>query len=262
MRDPAYLRRVQYRDDSNLNARAELHRRFSTMSGTLPEWQFDQFELPARAAVLEVGCGPGYLWRVNGERVPDGWSCLLSDLSSGMVAIAREHLGARYRYAVADAAALPFPDRAFDVAIANHMLYHVPDRARAIRELARVLRPDGTLYAMTNGEDHMRELQQLARVHQRPSDEIGRGSHTFRLENGADQLGGAFARVDLRRLAGELLVTEAEPAVAYLRSLSDDGTDLESLRQEVTAIIERHGAFRIGTDGGLFIARSPIQSAS
>src|SRR5437660_12140320 len=261
MRDPAYLRRVQYRDDSNLNARARLHERFTTMRGTLQGWQFDQFELPARAAVLEVGCGPGYLWRVNAERVPEGWTCLLSDLSTGMVAAPRERLGPRFRYAVADAAALPFPDRAFDAVIAHHMLYHVPDRAHAVRELARVLRPDGTLYAQTNGSAHLRELDELVSGRWR-SDQLGPGSHAFRLENGAEQLAAGFARVELRHLPGELLVTEVEPVVAYVRSMSGEGVDLEPLRHEVAGIIERHGVFRIGTDTGLFVARAPIQSAT
>src|SRR5215831_15204384 len=197
MRDPEYLRRVQYRDDSNLNARAALHERFSTMTGTLQGWQFDQMDLPPRAAVLEVGCGPGYLWGVNTERVPGGWTCFLSDLSTGMVTAARERLGPRFRYAVADVAALPFPDRAFDGVVAHHMLYHAPDRPRAVRELARVLRPDGTLYAQTNGEAHLRELNEL--VHGRwRAGQLGPGSHAFRLENGAEQLAAGFARVELR----------------------------------------------------------------
>ena len=49
---------------------------------------------------------------------------------------------------------------------------------------------------------------------------------------------------------------------AYVRSMSGEGLDLEPLRQEVAEIIERRGVFRIGTETGLFIARSPIQSAS
>ena len=57
-----------------------------------------------------------------------------------------------------DVQELPFPDGTFDAAVAAWMLYHVPDRDRAISELARVLRPGGRLVAITNGRDHLAEL--------------------------------------------------------------------------------------------------------
>jgi SAM-dependent methyltransferase len=262
MRDQAYLRRVQYRDDSNLNARAELHRRFTTSPpGDFHHWLLDQMDLPSAATVLDVGCGPGYIWRANADRLPDGWSVVLADLSAGMVTAARERLGPRFRYAAADAAALPFASGAFDAVLAHHMLYHVADRTRAIRELARLLRPNGSLYAATNGQRHLRELDQLASGHWR-SDQLGPEAHAFRLENGADQLAIGFTAVELRRRPGELAVTEVEPVVAYIRSMSGGEVDLGPLRHEVAGIIERDGAFRSGTDTGLFVARSPIQSRS
>ena len=80
----AYLREVQYRDDSNLNARAELHRRFSVDRRGLQPWTFDQLELPPDGRLLEVGCGPGMLWTANSGRVPEGWRVVLSDFSPGM----------------------------------------------------------------------------------------------------------------------------------------------------------------------------------
>ena len=46
---------------------------------------------------------------------------------------------------VADVQDLPFPDASFDAVIANHMLFHVEDRPRALGEIVRVLRPDGRL---------------------------------------------------------------------------------------------------------------------
>lgn len=46
---------------------------------------------------------------------------------------------------------IPFEDGSFDFAIANHMLYHVPDLDKAIGEVHRVLKPDGVFYATTTG---------------------------------------------------------------------------------------------------------------
>jgi len=49
-------------------------------------------------------------------------------------------------FAQADAAHLPFPDRAFDAVISNHSLEHFDDLAGSLAEIGRVLKPTGALY--------------------------------------------------------------------------------------------------------------------
>lgn len=258
-----YLREVQYGDDSNLNARVELHRRFSTNRGSFHRWVFDHLELPDGARVLEVGCGPGHLWAANTDRVPSGWSALLTDFSRGMVTIARRRLGDRFRYVVADASGLPLLPGVFDAVLANHMLYHVPDRDRAIGELARVLRPGGTLYAATNGRDHLQEIDGLIarwRTSRRLGGHRGQLNLRFNLENGADQLRAEFADVERRDWEDALAITEADPVVAYVRSThSGAEVDLDGLRRETANLIEREGVLRVRKATGLFIARGPTQ---
>jgi ubiquinone/menaquinone biosynthesis C-methylase UbiE len=107
-------------------------------------WLFDQLALPAACRVLELGAGPGDLWRKNAGRIPPGGEVTLSDLSPGMVETARGALAAvphPFAFAMVDAQAIPFPDATFDVVIASFMLYHVPDRSRALAEIRRVLTP-------------------------------------------------------------------------------------------------------------------------
>ena len=187
--DRGYLRDDQYRDSSNLRARQGLHTRFSTNPYPWQRWVFDHLlcpntrragvpagpSLPQEAAIRELGCGPGWLWRENAERIPSGWRVLLSDLSSGMVHDAQASLAPRCSaraYAVADAQSLPFAAGAFDAVIANHRLYHVPDLPRALAEIARVLKPGGRLFAATNGAGHMAEvsatIEELAPRHASP----------------------------------------------------------------------------------------------
>jgi SAM-dependent methyltransferase len=245
--DSTYLREQQYRDDSNLRARMELHRRFSTETQPWHRWVFDRLDFPAEARILEVGCGPGELWLQNVDRIPEGWRLTLADLSPGMIDEARRALGDRAHYHVADIQALPFRDESFDGVIANHMLYHVADRPRAFREVARVLRPAGAFYCSTNGSDHLKEIKALYEQNQP-------WSSGFRLEDAGDQLSEVFVGVELERHPGSLEVTEVEPLVAFVRSL-DKGK--EGFEDEVRARIEEEGSFHVTKAGGLFRCRKP-----
>ena len=160
--DPHYLKTEQYRDETNLNARLEIHRRFSTNSYGWFPWIFDILEsLPNQARVLELGCGPGYMWKECIDRIPADWSITLSDLSDGMVDAAWRNLvvtGRAFKYEQIDAQSIPYPDETFDIVIANHMLYHVPDRPKALVEIRRVLKIGGHFIATTVGDRHLAEI--------------------------------------------------------------------------------------------------------
>ena len=91
--DQKYLKSDQYKDSSNLDARVTLHKRFSTNPYSWMNWVFDSLlTLPEDATVLELGCGPAYLWKENLGRIPSGWRITLSDLSSGMLDVAWRNL--------------------------------------------------------------------------------------------------------------------------------------------------------------------------
>ncbi len=265
--DPNYLLGQQYRDSSNLDARVALHERFSTNPQEWHPWVFDQFDLPATARVLELGSGPGWLWRNNADRIPAGWEVTLSDFSPGMVETAQAALAgcnANLRFERIDAQSIPFEDGRFDAVIANHMLYHVPDRPKALAEIRRVLKPGGRLFAATNGKEHMRELDTLIRAFN-PAIiyEFASDANPFRLENGGELLGQFFAPVELRLYENDLHVTEVEPLVAYAFSMGSlSQGDLagreDEFRTFVTAeMAKRGGAIDIDKHTGLFIAHKP-----
>jgi SAM-dependent methyltransferase len=246
----------QYATTSNLRARIFLHRRFSTNPGSYPRWVFDGYAFGERADVLEVGCGDAMIWRENAERVPGGWRLTLTDLSEGMVRAARDVLGDRADYAVADVIDLPFEDGSFDGAIANHMLFHVEDRPRALSELRRALRPGGTLVATTVGREHLRELRELAPP--QPGGQWALTRARFTIESAPDELAPFFVDVEVERYPDSLAVTEAEAVVEFVRSRGDEPEErLDEVRARVQEAIDRDGVFHVTKDTARIRCRKP-----
>jgi SAM-dependent methyltransferase len=258
--DQSYLVGDHYRDDARLNARARLHQRFGTGSQQWMPWVFDHLRIPAGGSVLEVGCGPGDLWVSNAERIAADWHITLSDLSPGMLARAQQRLSAYHaqmRFASFDVQEIPYEDGTFDVVIANHMLYHVPDIERALEEIARVLRADGRLVAATNGKEHMRALRNYARQ-LAPDTQMISAAARFGLENGMAILAPHFAAVKLHRYDSDLRITEVQPLVDYILSMSYSDRAAPELKSLVTLLVtqemEQRGEIYIGRASGLFEA--------
>ena len=261
--DQDYLRDDQYKDASNLNARIRLHIEFSTNKYGWFRWIFDQYEKPSQARVLELGCGPGDLWLENIERIPEGWEISLSDFSPGMLDQAWEKLVDQphpFHFETIDAQSIPYGADHFDILIANHFIYHVPDRPKAIAEMRRVLKPGGRLYATTIGAGHMRELPDLvARFDPGESVLLSNKDIPFTLENGAEQLKSAFSEVQMRRYPDELRITDADVLADYALSgmrlgLQKDRRDefARFIQQEMQA---NGGLITIQKDSGIFLAR-------
>lgn len=252
--DRNYLLQRQYSDASNLQARIALHQCYSTNPQGLPHWFIEHLQVPGSGRVLEVGCGPGGYWPEISESIPASWQITVSDFSPGMLAQARQRLSALDRpFSVvpADVQSLPFPDGSFDAVIANFMLYHVPDRPRALAEIHRVLAVGGHLFAMTNGNRHMREFKELVdRVVPGTirDEELG-----FSLQNGPAQLAPWFDDIRTERYPDALIVTKVEPLLAYIRSYAVEITEdqEEALRKEVQREIDRSGVFKITKDPGM-----------
>ena len=137
------------------------------------------------------------------------------------------------------------------------MLYHVRERAAAIAELRRVLRPGGVLYAATFGADHLREIGGLIARHQPGALAYPHGSGVFGLENGAEQLRARFDRVELVAYPDSAVVTDPEAVVAFIASSADaygvGEQALNAIRAEVSERIARDGALTVTKTTGLFV---------
>jgi len=96
---------------------------------------------PSPANALDVGCGEGRFCRMLGSH---GVTTVGIDPTPALIAAARAR-DRRAAYIRARAERLPFPDASFDLVVSYLSLIDIPDVDAAIREMARVLRQDGTL---------------------------------------------------------------------------------------------------------------------
>ncbi len=204
-----------------------------------PELLFRTLALLRPRHVLEVGCGPGEL--SERLRIDLGASVVAVDVSPRMVELAR---GRGVDAQLGDVQALPFPDASFDCAVAAWMLYHVPDVDRALGELARVLRPDGHLVAVTNHLDHLHELRELSQ--DRPQTEW-----TFSGDNGKELLELHFATVEEFDAGGTIRFPSRDAVVSYIRSSITLTGDAEArLPQfEPPFVVRRHPTIFVAGKG-------------
>jgi SAM-dependent methyltransferase len=252
--------REQYKTPVNFNARVRLHGRFSTNTtrGGMFRWIFDQIDAPPSARVLELGSGTALFWRANQDRIPPGWHITLSDFSGGMLADVRANVAAiarAFTFMQIDAQALPFDDHSFDAVIANHMLYHVPDRPRALSEIRRVLVPGARCYAATMGQANMREFTEMTQRFIGIS--MSRAAEQFGLETGFEHMQKIFVKVEVRRFDDALEVTEAQPLIDYIEStrVGQHATAEQkaALKEYAEAEIRARGSLHFTKDTGILI---------
>ena len=264
--DADYLRDHQYKDPTNLNARIALHAKYSRADVPWFAWLVGQVDWPEDGRVLEVGCGTGLLWVSTAALLPR-LRVTLTDLSEGMVEAAvaavaplpgMELVGCR----TCDAQDLPYDDGTFDVVVADHMLYHVPDPGRAAAEFARVLRPDGVLLAATNGPRHLDAVSEVSRaaLGWSPLDFLdGR----FGRSTGGGILRTAFRSVGWQLHPSTMVCTDPADVVAFIASTAagrDATADQRSALEELVAarFAQEGGQMTITTEAGCFVAKDPI----
>lgn len=131
---------------ANWEAEAENWVRWARTPGFDAYWHyspsfFDELVPPPGRQTLEIGCGEG---RVARDLKKRGHHVVAVDSSPTLLRYARE-ADSDGRYELADAAALPFADGAFDLVVAYNSLMDIEDMPGAVRESARVLRPGGRL---------------------------------------------------------------------------------------------------------------------
>ena len=261
--DRAYLRSSQYRTDANLAARQSIYQ-FQRPSVDLPAVVLDLARLAGTETIADVGCGNGRYLAELARRAHRGHAIGL-DLSAGMLQKARAEAGDAGLVA-GDAACLPLTDGVAHVTLAPHMLYHVPDRPDAVRELRRITRPGGLVLVVLNAADHLAELSDLAVA---AAVDFGLPRHAslaeirsdggVDLEAGARLLASEFGSVERHDFVGELGIPGPEPILAYIRSmrLTQSAADSDRLVAAAARLLPAasEGVIRIRTHSGCLVCR-------
>jgi SAM-dependent methyltransferase len=144
---------------------------------------------PPRGRVLDAGCGNGLLLEHLARRRAPVDRYVGIDVSSGMLAHARERRERLRRageaaptsqLAQADVLRLPFAADTFDLVVARGLLHHLSDPAAGLRELARVLRPAGSVLLL---DPNRTALTELPRRLVRGGRHFDAGHRSFRLDD-------------------------------------------------------------------------------
>ena len=249
--------KAQYAVPKGLDTRLTFHDKYSTNRHGYGAWLVSHYDIRDGMTVLEIGCGTGSLWLGRENIVSRCRRLILSDLSEGMLETAKKNLGERdnIEYRKADIQALPFENDAFDVVIANSMLYHVPDIDKGLREVRRVLKKGGVFYCATYGEnnftDRLAEWFSLA-------GEVLRPNHNFTMQNGKEILSRSFEDVAPVFYEDSLHITEADDLVEYLRSLASFKAVIDLPIQTIRDVLKEHtadGTIDLPKEYGMFICR-------
>ena len=167
MNDQEKVRDLYIKKDT-LSIRVDLHKKYSVNTYGWGNWVFEQYEFMDNFNILEIGCGTADIWKNKSNKISENINIILTDISELMLKKAEENLSSnnKFSYKIMDIQDIPFPDNSFDIIIANHMLYHVPDLTKALSEVNRTLKPNGIFYATTIGNDHLKDLQDIYRKYE------------------------------------------------------------------------------------------------
>jgi SAM-dependent methyltransferase len=132
---------------------AEVFDRYSERTGfPITECLMEMTRVSGGDRLLDVACGSGIVTRRAAALIREAGKAVGIDLSPNQIRVARKRARAAgyswIDFTVMDALELAFADGSFDVVVAQFP--HLPDRARCIGEMFRVLKPGGR-FAICNG---------------------------------------------------------------------------------------------------------------
>lgn len=102
---------------------------------------------PKGACWLDVGCGTGVFTELIVDTASPATVSAVDPTQVQIEHARRKPVGQRVDFQIADAQALPFPDKAFDLVVSALVINFIPDRSKALAEMRRVGRAGGIVAA-------------------------------------------------------------------------------------------------------------------
>ncbi len=269
---------TQYKNAGNINSRINLHKEYSVnKTGWFP-WLFSEIgfkevqSTDRELRILEIGCGNGALWCENIKKIPPDIKVILSDVSMGMVADAKNALYAaagrsakikqmlddNFDFMTFDCNGIPLEDESFDIVIANHMLFYFDKPDKVLSEVRRVLKKGGVLFASTYGSSHMKEITELVKEFDARIALAAKDLYlVFGLDNGEKILSRYFKTIEKKMYDDHLYVDKAEPLLGYIMSChGNQNRFIPDRYKEFKAFVEKktEKGFVITKESGYFKA--------
>jgi len=240
----------------------------SSNSADVRDIALDGLNLSSCKDILDLGCGFGFMSEALAKRAAgdahitgvDAWHSNEAEFTKKVAAT-----GCRASFVCAKVVReLAFPDRSFDVVSCSYSLYFFVD---VLPEIARVLRPDGLLIALTHTEGSARSLLQIAAVPEEESDLLCL-LQRFSTETGDSVLSEFFH--DIRRVDYDnslvfaaddvdelLMLLKFKLPLLVPGSTSDDELP-ERIVRNARAALSRSGEVVIEKNDTVFRCRDPI----
>lgn len=252
---------TQYKNATNISARIRLHRDYSTNKEGWFPWLFKNLQLKSGMKVLELGAGNGSLWSQNLNKIPKDITIVLSDISEGILADAKNEIGdqPQFQYAVFDAQKIPFADNTFDLVIANHMLFYCKDIPKTLKEVHRVLKANGKFVCSTYSKKHMHEITDLVQNYN-PNIVLSSTNlyEHFGLANGKKILRPFFNNITCHKYQDAIELSKSAPIISYILSChGNQNSFLLDHYQDFKHYVDENvkNGFHITKDAGYFEMR-------
>ena len=267
----------QYLKSDNLEKRINIHD-YSTSNVNWYDFLLDKCGFKEGMNILDIGCGNGLFWDREKNLLPDNINIYLVDNSKAMLEAARQihsrekdfyaNKGIKFHYHTGDASKInelsDINTVKFQRIMANHMLFHIEDSARKILlgAIKGMLTDDGLFIASTVGNNHMKEIFELAHEYDKQVKSPEWFSRGFNLENGKEQLDEFFSNVTMFYHDNNLLISDWRAIYDYLCSLpgiekvmrKNKEASVKFLKDRVT----ESEPFYISKSTGVFVAQNKI----
>ncbi len=258
-----------YKDKTKLSRRKSFYKNYVKPKIDFKEEVLKVLELKGNERILDIGCGFGD-FLINLKDKGHKGDLIGIDISEGMIKEALS-MNKNIRFFVANAEKLPFGKKEFDVILCKHMLYHVNDIKKALKEVNRTLKDDGlfviTLNTLTHhSREHVEYFKKL--LSKKLKSKFLDNNNVINLENYERYTNDFYILKELKFFM-YLKIKKSKPIVEYMDTIrefyypipknNEWKAALEVISKEVKREINYNGIFNETLGNGIILLRKKLK---